>query len=281
MSPENNPAFLTRVRNQLADMHPAERRLAEFVLTFPGEIASYSASELARLANVSNATISRFIQRLGYVNYDDARRRVRAEKEGGAAIFLGATNADTPDQRLASHLEQAQANLNRTFATISMPEIDAVATAMIEARRVWITGFRTGQPFASYLRWQTLQAIDQVYLFPGPGETLAEYLTSIEAGDVLILFGLKRRTASFGALLKQVVRSKAKILLISDESLERRSDVDWHVQCQTPAPGPLFNHAAVLAYCHVLATRVVELSGKPGRKRLSAIEVAHDLLDEL
>jgi len=281
MSPDNNPAFLTRVRNELQHMHPAERRLAEFVLTFPGEIASYSASEMARLANVSNATISRFIQRLGYANYDDARRRVRAEKESGAAIFLGAANADTPDQRLASHLEQAQANMARTFATISMQEIDAAALAMINARRTWIIGFRTAQSFATYLRWQTLQVIDNVTVFPGAGETLAESLAGIGLDDVVIVFGLRRRVASFDAVLEQVIRSKATVLLISDESLERRSDVAWHVQCQTPAPGPLFNHVPVMAYCHILATRVVELSGKAGRRRLSSIEVVHDQLGEL
>jgi len=37
-------------------MHPTERRPAEFMLDFPGEMASYSASGLAKLSGVSNAT---------------------------------------------------------------------------------------------------------------------------------------------------------------------------------------------------------------------------------
>ena len=59
-------SFLFRVRDALDDLHPAERRLGEFVCDFPGELASYSASDLARLAQVSNATVTRFVRRLGY-----------------------------------------------------------------------------------------------------------------------------------------------------------------------------------------------------------------------
>ena len=57
--------FLTRVRENLGQFHPMERRLAEFVLDFPGDLASYNATELATLAGVSNATVTRFIKRLG------------------------------------------------------------------------------------------------------------------------------------------------------------------------------------------------------------------------
>ena len=54
-------------------LHPAERRLSEFLCEFPGELASYDAQELARLANVSKSTVSRFVRRLHYARYDDAR----------------------------------------------------------------------------------------------------------------------------------------------------------------------------------------------------------------
>lgn len=281
MPKESPTSFLTRIRNELHKMHPAERRLAEFVLNFPGEIASYSASELARLANVSNATISRFIQRLGYVNYDDARRHVRAEKEGGAAIFLGGSVTAAPDRTLEQHAQSGQANIDRTFRTLSIQEVDEAAQALLQARRVWVVGFRTAQSFALYLRWQTIQVIDNIDVFPRAGETLAENFASMGPQDCVVIFGLRRRVAAFDKVLALAVRTKAKVLLISDESLDRRADVAWHVQCQTQAAGPLFNHLSVLAYLHVLATRIIELSGSEGRRRLSAIEYHHDVLEEL
>lgn len=41
-------SFLARVRIALPGLHPAERRLGDFVCDFPGELASYSGSELAQ-----------------------------------------------------------------------------------------------------------------------------------------------------------------------------------------------------------------------------------------
>jgi DNA-binding MurR/RpiR family transcriptional regulator len=77
-------SFLSRVRHTLPDLPQAERKLGELVRDFPGELASYSASELAGLADVSNATVSRFVRRLGYASYDDARRHARLEKASGS-----------------------------------------------------------------------------------------------------------------------------------------------------------------------------------------------------
>ena len=79
MAMRNKESFLGRVRESLPDLYPAERRLGEFLCDFPGEIASYNAQELAKLAKVSKATVSRFVRRLGFDNYEQARR---SSKEG-------------------------------------------------------------------------------------------------------------------------------------------------------------------------------------------------------
>ena len=90
--PPKDRSFLTRVRQALPSLHPAERRLGDFVCDFPGELASYSAQELAALAHVSKATVSRFVQRLGYENYEEARRHARAHPHPpGAARQAPAT----------------------------------------------------------------------------------------------------------------------------------------------------------------------------------------------
>ena len=39
-------SFLPRIRTALPDLHRAERRLGNFLLDFPGDLASYDAQEL-------------------------------------------------------------------------------------------------------------------------------------------------------------------------------------------------------------------------------------------
>lgn len=281
VKPAEDKSFLQRIRRELHQMHPTERRLANFVLSFPGELASYTASELARLANVSNATVSRFVQRLGYTNYDEARRHVRSEQRSGAALFRVVSPVDEPDQILQAHLHQAHANIDRSFETISLPEIDAVAQAMLSAHRVWIMGFRTSQSFATYLHWQTLQILENSSYIPQSGQTLAEHIASIRKDDCVIIFGLRRQIRTFPRIVEQISKTSAKILLITDDDSRKAQPVTWHFRCQTAASGPLYNHAAVMVLTHLLATRVLDLAGASRRRRLSAIEALHDALQEM
>ena len=75
-------SFLAQIRHMRDALPPSEQRLGDFILDFPGDLASYNASELAALVEVSNATVTRFVRRLGYDSYEAARRHARAEREG-------------------------------------------------------------------------------------------------------------------------------------------------------------------------------------------------------
>jgi DNA-binding MurR/RpiR family transcriptional regulator len=279
--PPKERSFVYRVRRALPDLHPAERRLGDFVCDFPGELASYSASELAALAHVSKATVSRFIQRLGYENYEEARRHARAEKQTGSRLFLSTSADASSGQSIAAHVAQDIANIEATFLNIGETQINAVAAAMLEARKVWVIGFRSSYPFASYLQWQLTQVIENIVAIPGAGQTLGEHLVSLGGQDVVILFGMRRRIARMDLLLEQIEKSKAKLLYITDESAPFFTGATWHFHCQTLAPGPLFNHVSVMAICHLLITRCVERAEIGGRNRLRNIESLNDSLEEL
>ncbi|MBP1873588.1 HTH-type transcriptional regulator HexR [Ensifer adhaerens] len=280
MSPKER-SFLTRVRQVLPELHPAERRLGDFLCDFPGEVASYSAQELAALAHVSKATVSRFIQRLGYDNYEEARRHARADKQTGSRLFL-ATSADTAgEQSVTAHVAQGVANIEATFLAISETQINAASAALLKARKVWVIGFRASHSFATYLQWQLTQVIENIAAIPGGGQTLGEHLVSFTPDDVVIVFGLRRRIALMDTLLGQVERSGARLLYITDEGVPFLSQAEWHFRCQTLAPGPLFNHVSVMALCHLLTTRCIETAGVTGRNRLRGIEALNDALEEL
>jgi DNA-binding MurR/RpiR family transcriptional regulator len=265
-------SFLFRVRDALDDLHPAERRLGDFVCDFPGELASYSASELAKLAQVSNATVTRFVRRLGYESYEEARRHAREEKQTGSRLFLAASTDAAAAQSVAAHVAQGIANLEGTFATITDTQVDTVADAILNARKTWVLG---------YLQWQMTQVVENIVAIPGAGQTLGEHLVSVTDKDVAIVFGLRRRVAQMEAILSAIEKSGAKLLYLTDEGVAHRATATWHFRCQTLAPGPLFNHVSVMAICHLIATRAIERAGAAGRTRLRGIERFGDTLEEL
>ena len=273
-------SLIARVTRLLEQLSPTERRLAEFLLDFPGELPSYTASELAVAARVSNATVTRLFQRLGYETYGGARRQVRVEqKSGSPLLLLGAEG--TAGGTLGAHLELSMQNLAETYGRLSQDMLDRIARAMISANRVWLAGFRNNQSFAVYLRWQVFRVLKTSILLPTAGETLAEYAVSIGKGDILVVFALRRSLPVSEKLIATAVKAGAEVLCVTDETVDDPGPATWLIRCQARAAGALDNHVAVIGLAHFLATRVLELSGRPGRRRMAAIEAAHDLFGEL
>jgi DNA-binding MurR/RpiR family transcriptional regulator len=273
-------SFVKRVQGVLHNLPEAERRVGEFTLDFPGDLASYTAFELAELAGVSNATVSRFVRRLGYRDFNAARRSVRAEQGKGSPLLLeakGRAGANTA----AAHLRHGHANLDSTFGRISETLIDDIVCALVGARTLWIAGYRSSQAFAFYFRWQVFQFLPRSYLLPGPGETVGEYIASIEKNDCLVAFGLRRRVPMLHELVTHAGHVGAKVLYVGDHLVADVPHVDWLLRCDTRAPGALDNHVAVVALCDLLVTRVFCALGKRGRERLLAVEAAHEAVGEL
>lgn len=272
-------SLLSRVRAALDDMHPAERKLGDLLCDFPGELASYSARELAALAGVSNATVTRFVRRLGYDSYEAVRRDARAESETGSRLYLSQGSDSVAPA--SHHVERSVLNIQRTMAGTDAAALDEIATAINLARKVWVIGFRASYPFANYLQWQLAQIKEAVVAIPGAGQTLGEYLVDVQPEDCVILFGLRRRVAITGQILDEVERRGASALFVTDEGAPLRSSATWHLRCETGASGPLFDHSAVMVLCYLIANRAIELAHAGGRNRLRSIEMLNDALSEL
>jgi DNA-binding MurR/RpiR family transcriptional regulator len=270
---------------QALDQLPkAERQLADMILQSPGQMASYSASEIARMAGVSNATMTRLVQRLGYESYEQMRRVAREGMNWGSPLFLldreEEQQSGTRKDPFADHISASIRNITDSFAGIQPSMIEAIGKQAAQARQVRIFGQRNNYFFAAYLRWQFIQFRNNVYLLPVSGETLAEYLVGLMPDDLFIVFGLRRRQPGLGKLISAVKQAGVKMVLITDAASNEDLGVEWTLNCQTSSPIPLDNHVAVLALCHVLSAQLIVHAGIKGRQRLARIEDLHAQLEE-
>lgn len=280
--PDTTPPLVERIRDKLGTLPPTERKLGEFLLDFEGDLSSYTASELTGLTGVSNATVTRFIRRLGYESYDDARRAARAERvdrHSGAPLFLLNPGMGL-EGSVAAHIQQGQDNISATFNQIPAALVDEIALAMAQARRVWFLGYRQNRNFASYLRWQLHQVLDNAQVIPGPGETLGDYAADMTPQDILVVFALRRSVPLAAEFAHQAGQAGASVLYITDHFSKDPVPARWLLRCHTQAPGPLDNHVALMMLCHLLATRTIEHAGSRGRRRMATIEAAHDALGD-
>lgn len=265
----------------MPDLHRAERKLGAFLLDFPGDLASYDAQELARLSGVSKATVSRFVRRIGFENYETARRAARDERQTGSRHFIAHAETGPGRDPLTESLQEEMANVAWTLERIAPGELEALAEAILSARRVWLVGYRISRVFADYLYWQLLKVIPAATVIPQAGESLGEYTAEMTPDDLVILVALRRRSAITDPLIAELGRMGTPVALISDDGSQDDDRVGWHFRCRIETSSPQFNHAAVVNLCHQIVTQTTVKAGSDARRRLRRIDEANERLGEV
>jgi DNA-binding MurR/RpiR family transcriptional regulator len=265
-------------------MPPAERRLGDLLLSFPGDIATFSATELATMAGTSKAAASRLFQRLGYSDFNEVRREARSGRAWGSPLYLVSTEQEESAQAhsIASHLAQETENLVHTLEALDPDSLQAAAEAIAGAPRVYVVGFRNSRMLAFYLQRQLQLMRPNTVLLPGAGQTLGEDLADLSKDDVFVVIGMRRRVAAVIEVLEQAKRAGNRSLLITDPSATRGVKLaTWSLSCEVRSGSILDSYTATSSVLNLLCAAVLNHYGRAVHERLRHIEQVHKDLSEL
>ncbi len=274
-----------RIQDHHEDLPPSEKRIADLILEFPGEVSAYSATELAELANSSKAAVTRLVRRLGFTNFEAARRAARDAQDWGSPLYLmnheHIESGQVTRSQLRGHLERNIANMARTFDIIDLAVFDEVVDAIVAARRVWLVGFRNSRFLAGYACQQLSQVREGVSTLPDGGETLAETIACMTQDDLAIVIGFRRRISRLSSIMETVHQLGVPLVYITDPTARKTMGfARWKLIVEIAGVGVFDSYAAAFSLIHFLSTNVVTRTGTAGRNRLETIEKLHDRLDE-
>lgn len=273
--PRGYQSLREQLRQARSDMPPGEGAIADLILNFPGELAGYSASELAQLAKTSKATVSRFVRRLGFDRFDDMRRVIRTESEAGSPLFLARGSGRTGLPQVSDLHAAIARNTAETLAELDDVRLDRLAARVLSARQVWIIGYRHGHFLAGYLRWSLAHARAGVHLLPRPGETLGESLVDAGPEDLVILLGMRRTVPAVRAALEYCTQRASTIAVLADSTFRTSSRTDLSFEIRSRTQGIVDEHVTLMTVLHVLIDRVMQAGGEGTRARLGSIDDAH------
>jgi len=270
-----------RIDRQYAALSPQEQRAADVVLDRLDDLAVYSASEIAQLAGVSKATVSRLVRRLGYEDFAQVRAQARLLRGLGSPMGASAPAGSGGDP-LAAHLAAEQRNLEQMAQAVADGRLAAAAGLLAEASQVAVIGRRNSYPVALHLRQQLAQIRDRVTVLPVPGQSLGEDLAGLGPRDAAVLIGFRRRPRGFDALMAALLARDVPIVLVADPALEPwRRRVAHFLPAPVDSPSAFDSYAAAMSLVNLLATAVLARHTRAGRARVSTITAWYDDLEEL
>lgn len=250
---------------------PQERRAADALIAHQADLATYRAAELAVLADVSKATMSRLFRRLGFQDFDEMREHVRSLRSRGEP---------RPAHPTSDTKAVIVADSEAVAAALRDNDLTAAISAISSAGSVLILGWRNSYPVALHARQQLSQARANVRLAPTPGQTVGEDLVDLGPDDVVMIFGFRRRPAGFAAVLAQAGATGATVILIADPTL-RAQGAGILLRCPIQGPLAFDSYAGAMTLISVLADGVLTMQGAAGQARVSRISDAYGAMDEV
>jgi DNA-binding MurR/RpiR family transcriptional regulator len=279
---DGSPTFEGRIRARYDGLPESERRIADLILEFPGEVAAYSATELAEISGGSKAAVTRLVKRLGFANFDEARRAARDAQAWGSPLYLLSKEMPAGDfgARIQTQIEQDVHNITLTMEALRESVFSEIVEGICAANRVFLLGYRNSHYLAGYMRWQIIQVRDDVYLLPAAGETIAEEIADLNADDLLIAIGFRRRITELPRAMAAAQSVGAKILYVTDWSAQPEPTATWTLPCAVQGPDLFDRYSAAMSALHFLSVAIVNHLGTEGRARLQRIENLHEQLHE-
>ena len=279
-----------RIRETYDVLPLGERKLAELILEMRGDLAAYSATELAARSGVSKATAARLVRRLGYADFYEMRQQARNYYHNGSPL-AELSNALGLEATLSQHLAHDVASLTRTIETIPSGDVQAAVDILAGAQRVIVVGFRNSYAPAFYARELLVQVRPQVILLPVSGQTVSEELSDLGRSDAVLAFGFRRRPPVLGRFLRIAAAAKARIVLLGDSSLGKAGKLRKVgkagksayivLRCFSRGSRLFDSYVAAMSLVNYLGSGVALALGASAQERLRRIESLHEEFGDL
>lgn len=268
-----------RLHNEYAELPPQERRLADFILDHPEDLPLFNSAELARLCGVSKATVSRLFKRLGFSSFREGRQLFRQLRQQGVPIPDAAVTGGGLMER---HLEREIGNLNRLYSGLDSRRLNEIVDQLGRARNLVVIGFRNSYPVALHLRQQLCQVRDGVRVAPQPGQSIGEELAGLDAEDLVVLCGFRRRPRNFPAILQALRSQRVPVLLLADGSARGLAEqVRWWLEVPLDSLSAFDCYSGAMSLINMLVNLLLHQQLRSGRARINEISEQYRLLDEL
>ncbi len=232
-----------RIQERFDKLSPAEQKLARLILEHKDDILTYSATEMAEMADVSKATAARLFRSLGYADFNEVREQSREERNRTEPYRYSVTARSESKfgKSIGAHLDLEISNLTRTFEELRSDRLRQAAEIIREAPKVWYLGLGPEEGIARHGRILMSRLRHDVTQIGLNQSSWAEDLAMTGPRDAFVVISLKPRPRILRPILEYARTTRVKHdhphrsdqPRLGAKTCARRSALP----CQQPRPG--------------------------------------------
>lgn len=212
--------FLTTIKEHLGSFSKSQRKIAAYISENYDKAAYMTASKLGSIVKVSESTVVRFANELGYEGYPEMQKAMQDFIRTKLTSFqrIEVTNkligdGDLLEKVLTSDIEK----IKHTCDEIDRKSFDAAVDAIVKARRIYIVGVRSSATLAGFLDYNFNMIFEDVRMLKTTsGNEMFEQLLSIDKDDVLIAISFPRYSKRISNAVQFAKSVGADVIALTD-----------------------------------------------------------------
>ncbi len=218
---ENNNDLLNRIEKHYIKLSKGQKRIADFILANYDRVAFMTASSLGEIVGVSESTVVRFANALGYDGYPKLQKGLQESiktKLTSVQRFELTKEFDKEGSSIKKIMNADMDNIRRTIDNLDEDEVYRIVDLLHNARKVYILGMRSSSVLANYLAFYLNFILDDIHVVPEGAQDLFDYMLNISSDDVLITISFPRYAKKTYDVVSYARSQGAKIIGITDSA---------------------------------------------------------------
>lgn len=218
-------------------------QVARFCLNHPEEVAINTLVRLADQAGVSPATITRFVQDLGFAGFADLQGVFRERLLGPRLPYqtrigdlgretspmIADDDIDQPGQVFGSFVRAAVQSLLRIDEALDRGQLDAFVDELAGAGAVHVAAARGAFGLGAYTVYGLANVGKRAHLIDNLGAMRAEQVAAVGPDDVLMVMTFDDYTPETVEVARMAVDRGRRVLAITDNALSPVAALAGHV----------------------------------------------------
>lgn len=257
---QNRQDLIRLIQVKFQRLSKGQKLIAEYVLKHYDKAAFMTAAKLGVTVGVSESTVVRFANELGYTGYptlqNSLQELIRTKLTSVQRIELSGDYI-SEENALRSVLKSDMENIRVTLEKINVNTFEEVINEIFKAKRIYIVGFRSSQSLADFLGFYLNLILDNVTMLSRGVSDVFEQLLRVGEDDLIIGIGFPRYSSRTVEALRFAKSKNAKVVAITDSLLSPlASNADYSLIAQSNMASFVDSLVAPLSVINALVAAV-------------------------
>ena len=271
-----------RIRAVYSGLSKGQKKIANAVLNDYDKVAYLTAAKLGDLVGVSESTVVRFADELGFEGYSQfqlaVQELVRIKLTPNQRIEITKQrigHGDVIDNAMESDISKIKYTLEHLDRRSFSDAVDAI----LNAKNIYITGARSSEPLARLLSYNLSLIFDNVRMVvPTSSAEVFEQMYSVGSEDVVIAFSFPRYSSKMINGVRFARQKDAKVIVFTDSEV---SPIAEFANCVLIAQSDMASFMdSLVAPLSIINAIVIEITSRREREIRDRFDALEKLWDE-